>query len=192
VATIQGIFGLKSAVTAFGECQFEPGAQHSAHRQERRHESPACSLDHGKVLNEEVCGSNCDTGNECENARKQQNVEDEADHWVRSPYSEPPLRRGAQPLLKLGGKKVTAASNLGSGPAGLVCIQLGLRRALSNAQLAPSQTIEPHVPPRFEERAASYPKWRILVRGPRVSLKCRTTDDEFSSIWRMSVRGDPL
>ena len=43
------------------------------------------------VLNKEVCGSNYDPGNECEHGRKQQNVEDEADHLVRSPYSEPPL-----------------------------------------------------------------------------------------------------
>jgi hypothetical protein len=32
-------------------------------------------------------------------------------------------------------------------------------------EFAPPQLIGPHVPPRFEDRTASYPKWRIAVRG---------------------------
>src|ERR1700737_2310544 len=32
-------------------------------------------------------------------------------------------------------------------------------------ELAPPQLIGPHVPPRFEDRTTSYPKWRIAVRG---------------------------
>jgi hypothetical protein len=40
-------------------------------------------------------------------------------------------------------------------------------------ELAPSQTIDPHVPPRFEDRTASYPKWLIEVRGFEASFAVR-------------------
>jgi hypothetical protein len=41
----------------------------------------------------------------------------------------------------------------------------GCRADQERDELAPPQLIGPHVPPRFEDRTASYPKWRIAVRG---------------------------
>jgi hypothetical protein len=40
------------------------------------------------------------------------------------------------------------------------------RAAKKGDEFPAPQMIGPHVPPRFEDRTASYPKWRIAVRGP--------------------------
>jgi hypothetical protein len=54
-------------------------------------------------------------------------------------------------------------------PAGLLRArrerQCNPRTAEKGDEIAPPQMIEPHVPPRFKERIASYSKWRIAVRG---------------------------
>jgi hypothetical protein len=53
-------------------------------------------------------------------------------------------------------------------------------------ELAPPQLIGPHVPPRFEDRTTSYPKWRIAVRGVCGLLCSASGDPRNGRLWHDS------